>query len=73
MLPASSAMLKPTTITTPVSLWLSTRYYSSEIGWWMLVDPMAYKYPGSSPYNYATCNPLRFIDADRRDWYEDRQ
>jgi hypothetical protein len=41
MLPASSAMLKPTTITGSVNRLLSTRYYDSEIGWWMQVDLMS--------------------------------
>lgn len=31
---------------------------------WLSVDPMANKYPGWSPYNYVTNNPLRNIDPD---------
>ncbi len=40
------------------------RYYSSKTGRWLTVDPMAYKYPGLSPYNYTLNNPLNNIDPD---------
>ncbi|MFH1197424.1 MAG: RHS repeat-associated core domain-containing protein [bacterium] len=42
--------------------YFGARYYISRLGRWMAVDPLAAKYPGWSPYNYASCNPLRFID-----------
>ncbi len=49
----------------------------SELGRWLLVDPLVDKYPGclptvvkktneGSPYNYTLNNPLRFIDPDGR-------
>ena len=31
---------------------------------WLLVDPVADKYPGWSPYNYTQNNPLKFIDPN---------
>ena len=31
---------------------------------WLSVDPMAKKYPGWSPYNYASDNPVLLVDAN---------
>jgi RHS repeat-associated protein len=42
------------------------RYYDSEIGRWLSVDPLADKYPGWSPYNYTLNNPLKYVDPDGR-------
>lgn len=35
---------------------------------WVSADPLAEKYPGSSPYNYVDNNPVHRIDVDGRDW-----
>lgn len=42
--------------------YFGARYYDSELGRWLTVDPLATKYPAWSPYNYSLNNPLRYID-----------
>ncbi|MCF8355224.1 MAG: hypothetical protein K9H48_12305 [Melioribacteraceae bacterium] len=42
--------------------YFGARYYSSKLGLWNSVDPLADKYPGWSPYNYVRNNPLARID-----------
>jgi len=46
------------------------RGYDARIGKWLGVDPMAEKYPDSSPYNYCSGNPLRYVDPTGRNWGE---
>lgn len=35
---------------------------------WISADPLASKYPGSSPYNFVDNNPIVRVDTDGRDW-----
>lgn len=44
--------------------YFGARYYDSDLGRWLQVDPLADKYPGWSPYNYVENNPLRSIDPN---------
>ncbi len=44
--------------------YFGARYYDAWSGRWMSVDPLASKYPGWSPYNYGTDNPLLLIDIN---------
>ena len=46
-----------------------SNYGTEQPARWLSVDPMADKYPGWSPYNYCTNNPLIFIDPNGMEWY----
>ncbi len=46
--------------------YFGARFYDSDLGRWLSVDPLADKYPGWSPYNYVMGNPLRLVDPDGR-------
>ena len=51
--------------------YFGARYYDSDIlTGWLSVDPLADKYPGLSPYAYCAWNPVKLVDPDGRDWYE---
>ena len=42
------------------------RFYDSDIGRFLSLDPLAAEFPAWSPYNYVLGNPMRFIDKDGR-------
>ncbi len=50
--------------------YFGARYYDSELGRWLQVDPLKDIYPDLSPYNYTANNPLRYIDPNGMS-YED--
>ena len=43
------------------------RHYHPTLSIWLSVDPMADKYPSTSPYVYCGNNPVRLVDPDGRD------
>jgi RHS repeat-associated protein len=43
------------------------RFYDPALGRWSVPDPMAEKYPSSSPYVYVSDNPLKYIDPDGKE------
>ena len=42
---------------------------TSALSIWLSVDPMADKYPSTSPYTYCANNPVKLVDPDGRDWW----
>lgn len=47
--------------------YFGARYMDHELTtMWLSVDPMADKYPNSSPYNYCMWNPVKLVDPDGR-------
>ena len=50
--------------------YFGSRYYSSDLSIWLSVDPMAHKYPSLSPYVYCANNPVKLVDPDGEDWFE---
>ena len=44
--------------------YFGARYYSSDLGIWLSVDPMSDKYPSLSPYVYCANNPVKLVDQN---------
>ena len=42
----------------------AARHDNSALSIWLSVDPMADKYPSTSPYTYCANNPVRLVDSD---------
>ena len=59
--------LSPDTCTPPPP---SARHYHPTLSIWLSVDPMADKYPSTSPYTYCANNPVRLVDPNGEDWYQ---
>ena len=49
------------------------RQYDPIYGRFTSIDPLCEKYPYLSPYAYCGNNPIRFIDPDGRDWYQNNK
>lgn len=47
--------------------YFGARFYDSDLGRWMTVDPLMDKYPGWSQYNYVMGNPLNSFDPDGKE------
>jgi RHS repeat-associated protein len=48
--------------------YFGARYYDSEIGRWLAVDPLSDSYPSWSPYSYTGNNPINSIDINGMEW-----
>jgi RHS repeat-associated protein len=44
--------------------YFGARYYSSDLGIWISVDPLASKYSNLSPYAYVANNPIKLVDPN---------
>ena len=47
--------------------YFGARYYNSDLGIWLSVDPMSDKYASLSPYNYCANNPVKLVDPNGED------
>ena len=51
--------------------YFGARYYDPTLlTSWTAVDPMADKYPSLSPYNYCAWNPMKLVDPDGKEFFE---
>ena len=46
--------------------YMNARTYDPALGRFLQIDPLAEKFPSSSPYVYALNNPVRLVDPDGR-------
>ncbi len=47
--------------------YFGARYLDMKTSLWLNVDPLAEKYPHTSPYTYVNNNPIMLVDPDGRD------
>ena len=47
--------------------YFGARYYTSDLGIWLSIDPMSGKYPSLSPYAYCNNNPILIKDPNGED------
>ena len=50
--------------------YFGSRYYGSDLSIWLSVDPMSDKYASLSPYVYCADNPVKLVDPNGEDWFE---
>ena len=50
--------------------YFGSRYYNSDLSIWLSVDPLSDKYPSMSPYVYCANNPVKLVDPNGEDWFE---
>ena len=51
--------------------YFGSRYYSSDLSIWLSVDPMSDKYPSLSPYVYCANNPVKLVDPNGEEIFDD--
>ena len=51
--------------------YFGARYYSSDLSIWLSVDPMSDKYPSLSPYTYCANNPVKLVDPNGEEIFDD--
>ena len=56
------------TLTVPGWQDFGARMYDPDLARWTTPDPLAYQYPGISPYAYCNTNPVNFVDPDGMAW-----
>ena len=44
--------------------YFGARHYNASLSIWLSVDPMADKYPSTSPYTYCANNPVKLVDPN---------
>ena len=47
------------------------RYYDPKMSVWYSTDPMQEKYPWMTTYGYCINNPIKLVDPNGEDWYQD--
>src|SRR5574344_2314282 len=48
------------------------RYYDPTTALWLGTDPLKHKYPGIGAYVYCAGNPVRYVDSDGREPWDNK-